>query len=60
MSKFGKHVIESLRDALARMRRGEPFKQTIVRRMKVKGETVYTHETFNAPIGKTGGPDARE
>jgi hypothetical protein len=50
MSKFGKSALKSLREGLADMRAGKPFKQTIVRRINVKGKTVFTRETFTGPI----------
>lgn len=47
---FGHHVIASLREGVAAMKAGKPFKQTVMRRMIVKGKTVYTRETFIAPV----------
>ena len=51
---FGQQLIDSLQDFLARVDRGEPIKQTVVRRMKVKGQTVHTSETFAAPLRRKG------
>lgn len=45
---FGKQVIKSLEQGLSDMKAGKPFKQTIVRRMIVKGKTVYVFESFTA------------
>lgn len=45
MSKW-KRVIKDLEEVIA----GKPVKQTIIRKMNVKGKTVYTRESFTAPI----------
>ncbi len=45
-----KKLIDSLRDLSDAIRTGKPMKQSIVRRMKVKGKTVFTRETFTAPL----------
>jgi hypothetical protein len=54
MRKFGKQLIPAMREFLRDVKAGKPMKQTIVRRVKVKGETVYTRETFVAPVGEKG------
>lgn len=46
----GKRIVASLRKFLADVRAGKPVKQTIVRRMTVKGQTIYVQETFKAPF----------
>lgn len=43
---IGEEIIRDLKDVLA----GKPVRQTIMRRMTVKGRTVYTRESFVAPI----------
>ena len=48
--RLGQHLIDSLRDALDGIENGRPMRQSVVRRMKVKGETVYTRETYLAPV----------
>jgi hypothetical protein len=53
MSAFGRKLIRSLEQFRDDLRANKPMKQTIVRRMKVKGKTVFTHETFTAPIRPT-------
>jgi hypothetical protein len=50
MSDFARQVIRNFREFLRDAKAGKPFKQSIVRRMKVKGKTVYTRETFTAPL----------
>ena len=52
---FGQQIIDSLREGIADAKAGKPFRQTVVRRMTVKGETVYAHETFTAPLGRPKG-----
>jgi hypothetical protein len=52
MSRLGKRIIKSLKEFIRNVEAGKPFKQTIVRRMRVKGKTVYARETFNAPLRK--------
>lgn len=48
--KLGKKIIRALKEVNRDMRLGLPVKQSIVRRMTVKGKTVYARETFTAPI----------
>lgn len=50
MSEFGKEIISALEDFAKAVKSGKPVKQTIMRRMTVKGKTVYTRETFTGPI----------
>ncbi|HSZ58629.1 MAG TPA: hypothetical protein VK797_23375 [Tepidisphaeraceae bacterium] len=50
MSKFGKEIIAGLKWLNHAIKNDLPVKQTIIRRMKVKGKTVYTDETFTAPV----------
>lgn len=50
MSEFGQECIKSLREFLKHVKSGKPVQQSIVRRMKVKGKTVYVRETFSAPL----------
>jgi hypothetical protein len=52
MSKLGKKIIARLTDLNRIIETGEPIQQSVMRRIKVKGKTVYTRETFKAPIGK--------
>ena len=42
--------IDRLVQDLHTVRDGKPVKQTVVRRMKVNGKTVYADETFTAPV----------
>jgi hypothetical protein len=46
----GAEIIKRMQDFLADVKAGKPMKQTIVRRMRVKGKTVFTHETFTGPL----------
>ena len=46
---FGQSVVNNLREFSEVLKAGKPFKQTVRRRMIVKGKTVYTRETFTAP-----------
>ena len=47
---IGSRLIAGLQQLASDLKTGKPVRQTIVRRMNVKGETVYTHETFTGPI----------
>lgn len=55
MSELGDKLIRGLRELRDGLRNGRPFKQSAVRRMKVKGKTVHVRETFAAPIRATHG-----
>jgi hypothetical protein len=50
MSRLGKRIIKSLEQFNRDMKAGKPMKQTVVRRMTVKGKMVYVAETFVAPV----------
>lgn len=50
MSEFGEKLIKSLREFVADAKAGKAMKQSFVRRMKVKGKTVYAREEFTAPL----------
>lgn len=50
MSKLGKQLIRDLKWFKGAIRDGTPVRQSVVRRMKVKGKTVYIHDRFTAPI----------
>lgn len=52
MSKLGKKLIKSLRQFIKDAEDGKSFRQSIVRRMKVKGKTVFAREAFVAPIAR--------
>lgn len=54
MSRVGKRIIRSLEQFLADVKAGKPMRQTNVRRMTVKGKTVYVDETFTAPLKRKG------
>lgn len=43
-------IVDSLRQFLADVKAGKPMRQSVVRRMKVKGKTVFTREVFTAPV----------
>jgi hypothetical protein len=55
VSKLGKKLIRGMRQFIADVKAGKPVKQRTVRRMKVKGKTVYVHDSFTAPIGPPNG-----
>lgn len=50
MSKLGRRMIRALKEFIRKADDGEPVEQIVMRRMKVKGKTVYTREKFKAPI----------
>lgn len=49
---FGQSAIANLKDFIERVKRGDPMRQSNVRRMVVKGKTVYVHSRFTAPVGR--------
>jgi len=49
---FGQKLIKSCEEFIQHVKQGKPIKQTFVRRMTVKGKTVYTHESIFAPLKK--------
>lgn len=50
MSRTGDKIIRSLREGIDAIRAGKPMRQSTVRRMVVKGKTVYVRDTFTAPV----------
>jgi hypothetical protein len=60
MSKLGKRIVSSLEEFVRDAKAGKSFRQSIVRRMKVKGKIVYARETFEAPMRNTPGDDRRD
>lgn len=47
---FPMTIAQQIISGLQEMLDGKPVKQVMVRRMIVKGKTVYTRESFTAPI----------
>ena len=46
----GATIVRNLKEFADAISTGKPIRQTIVRRMKVKGKTVYVQEKVKAPI----------
>jgi hypothetical protein len=43
-------LVSAVREMHDAIKNGTPMQQTVMRRMKVKGKTVFTREKFTAPI----------
>jgi hypothetical protein len=49
---IGEEIIAGLKELISDIKNGKPRRQYTVRRMTVRGKTVYVHDSFTAPIGK--------
>lgn len=50
MSQLGKEIIHSLTQGLADIKAGKPMRQSIGRRVMVKGRPTWCIESFTAPV----------
>lgn len=50
MRRLGDKLARGIRELREAMETGKPLRQTVVRRVMVKGKTVHTRETFTAPL----------
>lgn len=54
MSREGARIIRSLKSFIKDVEAGKPVRQSIVRRVWVKGKPVYCHENYTAPLKPMG------
>lgn len=50
MSELGDKLVNALREFVHARRTGQPVRQSVLRRVRVRGKGTFIHTSFTAPL----------